>query len=631
MLQRPNNLLPLFTFFIFLSFWDLNGVVSDPQTNLVSRFCNPYDGLLVSNISIFDENLNATLRDIRKQITEQNKHFATAQEANGGNPAATLFQCRNYLSVADDCVACFDVAAVRIHSCAAGSPGGFVVYDGCFLRYDASNAFFGETTPSINSVRCDGNQTADGEATAFDSTAQQVLTNLQTRTPTATGFSAATKMQVPANNNNNAQTIYAFAQCIETITQNQCLSCLNAAYRNLQTCFPNSDGKAFANGCFMRYSTTSFFPDNQTFHIVPLIKHGSNNKKGTIKGVIVGGVAFVLILLALLAWIKRPKRPERSVPRGDLSAVSKLKGPINFTYSELKFATKNFSAENKLGEGGFGAVYKGTLKNGNIVAVKKLTLRQSKKVEEEFESEVKLINNVHHRNLIRLLGCCSKGNERILIYEYMKNTSLDKFLFGKNRGSLSWKQRYDIILGTARGLAYLHEEFHVRIIHRDIKTNNILLDDDLQPRIADFGLARLLPEEKTHLSTKFAGTLGYTAPEYAIHGQLSEKADIYSYGVVVLEVMSGERSNELNFEGEFLIRKAWKLYERGIHIELVDDTLDPNDYNAEEVKKIIEIGLLCTQASAELRPSMSEVIVLLQGNDLLENMMKPTMPILIET
>ncbi|KAI9073126.1 hypothetical protein K1719_044903 [Acacia pycnantha] len=315
------------------------------------------------------------------------------------------------------------------------------------------------------------------------------------------------------------------------------------------------------------------------------------NKKGAIVGVVVGGVAFVLILLILLAWIKRPKG-------------------LRYQYLEVTY----LDAENKLGEGGFGAVYKGTLKNGKLVAVKKLTLRQSKKVDKEFESEVKLISNVHHRNLIRLLGCCSEGNERILIYEYMKNTSLDKFLFGKNRGSLSWKQRYDIILGTARGLAYLHEEFDVRIIHRDIKTNNILLDDDLQPKIADFGLARVLPEEKSHLTTKFAGTF---------------------YGVVVLEIITGERSNELNInsdrEGAFLLQTAWKLYERGFHIELADDTLDLNEYETEEVKKIIEIGLLCTQASTELRPSMSEVIVLLQGNrNLLENM-KPTMPILIET
>ncbi|XP_028774947.1 cysteine-rich receptor-like protein kinase 2 [Neltuma alba] len=127
----------------------------------------------------------------------------------------------------------------------------------------------------------------------------------------------------------------------------------------------------------------------------------------------------------------------------------------------------------------------------------------------------------------------------------MEKTSLDRFLFGKNKGSLDWKQRYNIILGTARGLVYLHEEFHVRIIHRDIKTNNILLDNDLQPKIADFGLARLLPEDKTHLNTRFAGTLGYTAPEYAIHGQLSEKVDVYSYGVIILEIVSGKRNNEL--------------------------------------------------------------------------------------
>ncbi|XP_054796438.1 cold-responsive protein kinase 1-like isoform X2 [Prosopis cineraria] len=589
MLQRL-NLLPLLAF-IFCSCWTLHVVVSDPQTNLVSRFCNPYDVLKVSNTSMFDENRNATFQDIRKLISDQSKHFATAQQANGGNPVATLFQCRNYLSIAD-CVVCFDVAAMKIlSSCTGGSPGGFVVYDGCYLRYDASSAFFGETTPSINSVKC-GNQTDDGEAiNAFDSTVEQVLTNLKTTTPTTTGFFAAMKMQVP--NNNIGQTVYAFAQCIETISENVCLSCLNATYSNLHTCLPNSNGRAYTNACFMRYSTSSFFPDNQTTHIAPLSE------------------------------------------QGDISGVSKLKGPVIFSYKELKFATKSFSAENKLGEGGFGTVYKGTLKNGKVVAVKKLILRQSnKKVEEEFESEVKLISNVHHRNLIRLLGCCSKGNERILIYEYMRNSSLDRFLFGRNRGSLNWRQRCDIILGTARGLAYLHEEFHVRIIHRDIKTNNILLDDDLQPRIADFGLTRLLPDEKSHLSTKFAGTLGYTAPEYAIHGQLSEKADIYSYGVVVLEMISGEQSNEImthgDFEGDFLLRKAWKLYERGMHIELVDETLDPNEYDVEEVEKMVEIGLLCTQASAELRPTMSEVIVLLQDKSLLENM-RPTMPILIET
>ncbi|XP_021824950.1 cold-responsive protein kinase 1-like, partial [Prunus avium] len=191
----------------------------------------------------------------------------------------------------------------------------------------------------------------------------------------------------------------------------------------------------------------------------------------------------------------------------------------------------------------------------------------------------------------------------------------------KKRLSPNWKQLNDIILGTARGLAYLHEEFHVCIIHRDIKTSNILLDDSFQPKIADFGLARLLPDDQTHLSTRFAGTLGYTAPECAIHGQLSEKVDTYSYGVVVLEIISGQKSSEIKSDamGEFLLEKAWKLYENGKHVELVDPNLDPNEYKPEDVKKIIEIALMCTQPSAAQRPTMSEVIVLLKSTSSLEN------------
>ncbi|KAE9591307.1 putative protein kinase RLK-Pelle-DLSV family [Lupinus albus] len=256
-------------------------------------------------------------------------------------------------------------------------------------------------------------------------------------------------------------------------------------------------------------------------------------------------------------------------------------------------------------------IEQGTLKNGKIIAVKKLILSQSSNIDDDFESEAKLISNVHHRNLVRLLGCCNEGQERILVYEYISNTSLDRYLFGNKKGSLNWKQRYDIILGTARGLAYLHEEFHVPIIHRDIKTTNIFLDDDLQPKIGDFGLGR----DITHLNTRFAGTLGYTAPEYSIHGQLSEKADIYSYGVVVLEIISGQKSTEVKLDDnvhEYLLQRTWKLYERGMHLELVDKDLESKEFDAEEVKKIIEIALLCTQASAAMRPTMSGVVVLLK-------------------
>ncbi|XP_054796505.1 cysteine-rich receptor-like protein kinase 2 isoform X2 [Prosopis cineraria] len=494
------NFVPLIRTFIFWSWWTLNGIVSDPQINLVNKGCTPSTLLTSTNFSIIENSINATFSDIRDQIITQNKYFATAQQGSGEFPVYSLFQCRNYLSI-HDCVTCFDVAAVEIRNCPAVAPGGRVVYDGCFLRHEISD-FFEETT-DFNAVSC-GNQTAT-ESTTFTSIVQQVLMNLQTTSPMKQGFFAATKAELPEN----GSTIYAFAQCTETITQSGCLNCLNSGYNNMLTCFPNSDGKAYASGCYMRYSNTSFFPDNyQTIDVTPLLgKQGSSsNKKGDIIGGVVGGVASLLILFALFTWIRRPKTPKK-IPRGEIIGASKLDGPVTYSYGDLKSATSNFSEENKLGQGGFGVVYKGILQNGKVVAIKKLNFRQFTKMEEDFESEVKLISNVHHLNLVRLLGCCSKGHNRILVYEYMKNNSLDKLLFGERKGSLNWRQRYDIILGTAKGLAYLHEEFHVCIIHRDIKTNNILLDDNLQPRIADFGLARLLPEDKSHLSTKFAGTL----------------------------------------------------------------------------------------------------------------------------
>ncbi|CAL9176114.1 unnamed protein product [Musa hybrid cultivar] len=213
----------------------------------------------------------------------------------------------------------------------------------------------------------------------------------------------------------------------------------------------------------------------------------------------------------------------------------------------------------------------------------------------------------------------------------MANSSLNKFIFGDRQGFLNWKQRFNIIVGMARGLAYLHQEFHVCIIHRDIKSSNILLDDDFQPRIADFGLARLLPEDKSHLSTKFAGTLGYTAPEYAIHGQLSEKVDTYSFGVVVLEIISGRKSNDAKLEPitQYLLEWAWKLYESGDSINLVDKSLDPLEYTPEEMKRIIKIALLCTQSTVSARPTMSEVVVLLlsEGD---QDMLRPTRPTFID-
>lgn len=577
----------------------LEPVASDPQINLLNKGCSQYNA---SNVHDFFDNLNATFADLRNQLTNGNKLFATAQQARSSNPVYAMVQCRDYLSTAD-CVSCYDAAVFQIRNCSAGN-GARVIYDGCFLRYESNN-FYDQTTLPGNVQIC-GNRTAS-QASTFQTETQTLLQDLELATPRINGFFAASTRQVTGGNG----MIYAMAQCAATVSPNGCQDCLTVAYGNIRSCLPEADGRAVDAACFMRYSETPFFANNQTTNITPFLGGGGSSKKKAIIGGVVGGASLFLIILALFLWYHKSRKPGKHEKENILGATE-LQGPATFRYNDLKSATKDFSAENKLGEGGFGEVFKGTLPNGNIVAVKKITL-SSGRAKQEFDGEVKLISNVHHRNLVRLLGCARKGAELLLVHEYMANGSLDRFLYGDKRGTLNWKQRFNIIFGTARGLAYLHEQFHVIIIHRDIKPGNILLDDDFNPKIADFGLAKLLPGDQSHMSTKFAGTLGYTSPEYALQGRLSEKVDTYSFGIVVLEIISGKRSNDMGTEpvSDYLLEQAWKLHERNMHMELIDQTLDPSEYDAMEVKKVMELALLCTQSQPSARPTMSEVVVML--------------------
>lgn len=583
-----------------------NPAISDPQISLLNRGCSQYNA---TNLLNFFRNLNGTFTDLRAQLSNENTHFATAQQARSSDPVYGMVQCRNYMTTGD-CVACFDAGVSQIRSCSAAN-GARVIYDGCFLRYE-SNSFYDQTTLPGNVGIC-GNQTAS-QAAAYNAVVDGLLGDLEIATPKINGMFAVSSRQVGGS---GSAAVYAVAQCAETISQSGCEDCLTVAYRNLKTCPPDADGRAVDAGCFLRYSDTPFFATNQTTNITPFLGSGGSSNKNAIIGGVVGGVGLLLILLALFLWYRLSRK--KKAKRANILGATELQGPLTYSYKDLKTATKNFSDENKLGVGGFGDVYKGILKNGNVVAVKRLEIGSSGRAHATYESEVKLISNVHHRNLIRLLGCCTKGPELLLVLEYMANSSLDKFLYGEKRGILNWKQRFDIIFGTARGLAYLHEQFHVTIIHRDIKSSNILLDEEFQPKIADFGLARLLPEDRSHLSTKFAGTLGYTAPEYAIHGQLSEKVDTYSFGVVVLEIISGRKCNEMSQSThDYLVEDAWKLYENNMHLNLIDEALDPSEYGVEAVKKTIEIALMCTEPTVALRPTMSEVVVMLLSDGSVE-------------
>lgn len=287
----------------------------------------------------------------------------------------------------------------------------------------------------------------------------------------------------------------------------------------------------------------------------------------------------------------------------------------NFSDKDLRLATDNYNPSKKLGRGGFGTVYQGTLKNGQQVAVKTLSAG-SKQGVREFLTEIKTISNVKHPNLVELVGCCVQEPNRILVYEYVENNSLDRALLGPRSSNirLDWRKRSAICMGTARGLAFLHEELVPHIVHRDIKASNILLDRDFKPKIGDFGLAKLFPDDITHISTRIAGTTGYLAPEYAMGGQLTMKADVYSFGVLILEIISGKSSARTNWGGsnKFLLEWAWNLYEEGKLLELVDP--DMVEFPEEEVIRYMKVAFFCTQAAASRRPMMSQVVDMLSKN-----------------
>ncbi|KAK8514033.1 hypothetical protein V6N13_062937 [Hibiscus sabdariffa] len=287
----------------------------------------------------------------------------------------------------------------------------------------------------------------------------------------------------------------------------------------------------------------------------------------------------------------------------------------HFSYNQLRSATDDFNSSNKIGRGGFGTVYKGILKDRTEVAVKTLAA-QSKQGAREFLTEINTISNVKHPNLVELIGCCIEGTNRILVYEYVENKSLDKVLLDQRSTNikLDWSKRSAICMGIARGLAFLHEELVPHIVHRDIKSSNILLDKDFNPKIGDFGLAKLFPDNITHISTRIAGTTGYLAPEYALGGQLTMKADVYSFGVLVLEIISGRSSSMTNWGGTemLLLEWAWQLHEEGKLLELVDPEL--GEFPEEEVLRYMKVAFFCTQAASNRRPLMSQVIKMLGRN-----------------
>ncbi|XP_042482782.1 probable LRR receptor-like serine/threonine-protein kinase At1g07650 [Macadamia integrifolia] len=328
-------------------------------------------------------------------------------------------------------------------------------------------------------------------------------------------------------------------------------------------------------------------------------------------------VCLIFLILGLLWW--KGCLGGKSSKEKDLKGADLITG--SFTLRQIKTATNNFDPTNKIGEGGFGSVYKGLLSDGTVIAVKQLSSK-SRQGNREFVNEIGMISGLQHPNLVRLYGCCIEGNQLLLVYEYMENNCLARALFGEEnlQLKLDWPTRRNICVGIAKGLVFLHEESRLKIVHRDIKATNVLLDEDLSPKISDFGLARLYEEENSHVSTRIAGTIGYMAPEYAQWGRLSYKADVYSFGVVALEIVSGKNNSNFRPENDCMCLVDWAidLQQKGSLMEMVDPKLG-SEFNVKEAERMIKVGLWCTNVSPTLRPTMSTVVSMLEGQRVVQD------------
>ncbi|CAL9232478.1 unnamed protein product [Arabidopsis halleri] len=413
----------------------------------------------------------------------------------------------------------------------------------------------------------------------------------------------------------NFQTVYALMQCTPDLSTVQCGVCLHTSVQTHQ----NSNNSRGRQGGIIAWPQCYFRWDMEPFSGAFDSDVTCSKKISTafFVAVLVPIVVVSFLLSAVvvvLVFRRRKSNPPPDSPNYIPNTYS-----LQYDLKTIQAATCTFSKSNMLGQGGFGEVFKGLLQDGSEIAVKRLSKESAQGVQ-EFKNESSLVAKLQHRNLVGVLGFCMEGEEKILVYEFVPNKSLDQFLFEPTKqGQLDWAKRYKIIGGTARGILYLHHDSPLKIIHRDLKASNILLDAEMEPKVADFGMARILRVDQSRADTKrVVGTHGYISPEYLMHGQFSMKSDVYSFGVLVLEIISGKRNSnfhETDDSGKNLVTHAWKHWRNGSPLELVDSELGKN-YQSNEVIRCIHIALLCVQNDPEQRPNSLNVILMLTSNSI---------------
>ncbi|RWR88285.1 cysteine-rich receptor-like protein kinase 10 isoform X2 [Cinnamomum micranthum f. kanehirae] len=602
-----------------------------------------------TNGSQFETNLNLLLPSL---ITNGPVNYTTFYNTSYGKEPDRVYgfaQCMSGAPI-DDCRLCLDNSRLQILQSCPNKRRAAVRFYKCLLRYSDWRFFSQVKTSDWQFLHNTQNVSDPVRFDTLVMTLMEIVTTTAAMNPSriATGVTNYTQFA----------SLYGLAQCTRDLSNESCNSCLKEAIGGITSCCDGKQGGlVYFVSCNIRFEIYPFYPASVSPTTVsipsppppppprdaetPLRNSSPNNsgKKGKNSRVVAIGLTVTFVGLLLLGCYifhllrrrrklqeaRKQQSPHALLNNLDATSTDLLNTNIYggspaenqelpfIDFGTIQHSTNNFSFENKLGQGGFGAVHKGVLADGKEIAVKRLSIDSSQGLK-EFKNEVVLISKLQHKNLVRLLFCCMEKEEKLLIYEYMPNKSLDFFLFDQiKRAQLTWRIRHNIINGIARGLLYLHEDSRLKVIHRDLKASNVLLDYEMNPKISDFGLARTFRENQGEANTnKVIGTYGYMAPEYAMDGLFSVKSDVFSFGVLLLEILSGKKNSRsfLAENAQSLLAYAWQLWCNGKVMELIDPILI-DSCPMDEVLRFVHIGLLCIQEGATDRPTMASVVLML--------------------
>ncbi|XP_022641394.1 cysteine-rich receptor-like protein kinase 10 isoform X2 [Vigna radiata var. radiata] len=565
------------TFLLFLSLFVIEPFCSSSAP--VYNYCPT--NASYNSTATFENNLKFLLQSLVSNVSESDGSYSTFMGLGTANVASGSLLCRGDVSLAT-CNDCIITAATEVTQLCPNKTESIIWYDECMIRF--TNTYFNPVSIEPGASLSNDENISASDSVSFNSTLFGLLDDLVEETASSDSVRKFATGDREFAGSSAQRRVYALTECDPELTNSNCEQCLQNAISTLPSCCEGKQGaRALLAWCNVRYELFQFYNESATS------APSSGNNNYVIRVILI--VALVIVSIILLCGVcyfilKRSKKRYNTLLRENFGEESSTLESLQFDLATVEVATKKFSHENRIGEGGFGDVYKGILPDGREIAVKKLS----------------------HSS--------GQAEEKMLIYEFVPNKSLDYLLFDPYKSNqMTWSDRYRIIQGITQGILYLHEHSRLKVIHRDLKPSNILLDNDMNAKISDFGLARMVGVDQYQRETKrIVGTYGYMSPEYAMHGQFSEKSDVFSFGVIILEIVSAKKNaREVFSDDDDLLSYAWDQWRDRTPLNILDKNIKES-CNHSEVIKCIQIGLLCVQEKPHDRPTMTQVVSYLNSS-----------------